>query len=155
AQAIEEFRRKYNPKIGDVYDIYVVDDAGCLLGRVRNRHLLTHLPESRLHEFMKKDVRSVPVTMDQEQIATLVKDYDLPSVAVVDENNRLVGRILVDDIVDVMEQEATEDIQKAGGSEALDEPYLTIRMRDMIKKRAGWLAALFIGELLTASAMQG
>jgi magnesium transporter len=155
AQAIEEFRRKYNPKIGDVYDIYVVDDDDHLLGRVRNRHLLTHLPESRLHEFMKTDVRSVPVTMDQEKIAALVKDYDLPSVAVVDKDNRLVGRILVDDIVDVIEQEATEDIQKAGGSEALDEPYLTIRMRDMIKKRAGWLAALFIGELLTASAMSG
>lgn len=153
-EAIEEFRRKYDPKIGDVYDIYVVDDQDRLLGRVRNRHLLTHGPDAKLSEFMKRDVRSVPVTMDQEKIAEIVQDYDLPSVAVVDAEGRLVGRILVDDIVDVMEQEATEDIQKAGGSEALDEPYLTIRMRDMIRKRAGWLAALFLGELLTASAMQ-
>lgn len=153
AEAIEEFRKGYDPKIGDVYDIYVVDADDHLLGRVRNRHLLTHAPHVKLHEFMRPDVRTVPVTMDQERIAELVKDYDLPSVAVVDQEGRLVGRILVDDIVDVMSEEATEDIQKLGGSEALDEPYLTIRLRDMLKKRAGWLAALFLGEMLTASAM--
>jgi magnesium transporter len=153
AQAIEEFRRKYDPKIGDVYDIYVVDDQDHVLGRVRNRHLLTHAPQVKLAEFMRPDVRTVPVTMDQEKIADIVKDYDLPSIAVVDDRNRLVGRILVDDIVDVVVQEATEDIQKLGGTEALDEPYLAIRLRDMLRKRGGWLAALFLGELLTASAM--
>jgi magnesium transporter len=153
AQAIEEFRKKYDAKIGDVYDIYVVDDQDHVLGRVRNRHLLTHGPDVKLAEFMRSDVRTVPVTMDQEKIAEIVKDYDLPSVAVIDENDRLVGRILVDDVMDVVVQEATEDIQKMGGTEALDEPYLTIRMRDMLRKRAGWLAVLFLGEMLTASAM--
>src|SRR5262245_16580265 len=153
-EAIAEFRRKYDPKIGDVYDIYVVDGHDHLLGRIRNRHLLISAPERKLREFMRPDVRTVPVTMDQEKIAAIVKDYDLASIAVVDEKNRLVGRILVDDIVDVIQEEATEDIQKLGGTEALDEPYLTIRLRDMVKKRAGWLAALFLGELLTASAMQ-
>jgi magnesium transporter len=153
-EAIEEFRKCYSPKIGDVYDIYVVDADDKLLGRVRNRHLLTHAPHVKLSEFMQPDVRTVPVTMDQEKIADIVKDYDLSSVAVVDNEGRLVGRILVDDIMDVVVQEATEDIQKAGGSEALDEPYLTIRLPRMIKKRAGWLAALFLGEMLTASAMK-
>jgi magnesium transporter len=153
AQAVEEFRKRYSPKIGDVYDIYVVDDDDRLLGRVRNRHLLTNAPNVKLSEFMRSDVRTVPVTMDQEKIAEIVKDYDLVSVAVVDEKQRLVGRIMVDDIVDVVVQEATEDIHKLGGSEALDEPYLTIRMRDMLKKRAGWLAVLFLGELMTANAM--
>jgi magnesium transporter len=153
AQAIEEFRRSYDPKIGDVYDIYVVDAEDRLLGRVRNRHLLTHGPGVKLGDFMRPDVRTVPVTMDQEKIAEIVKDYDLPSVAVVNADGKLVGRILVDDIVDVMSEEATEDIHKLGGSEALDEPYLTIRLRDMLKKRAGWLAALFLSEMLTASAM--
>jgi magnesium transporter len=152
-EATAEFRRKYDPKIGDVYDIYVVDAEDHLLGRVRNRHLLINAPDRKLREFMREDVRTVPVTMDQEKIAEIVKDYDLASIAVVDEKNRLVGRILVDDIVDVIQEEATEDIQKLGGSEALDEPYLTIRMRTMVKKRAGWLAALFLGEMLTASAM--
>lgn len=153
AQAIEEFRKTYDPRIGDVYDIYVVDAEHHVLGRVRNRHLLTNPPERRLHEFMRPDVRTVPVTMDQEKIAEIVKDYDLPSIAVVDAGNRLVGRILVDDIMDVMEEEATEDIQKLGGTEALDEPYLTIPLRSMLRKRAGWLAVLFVGEMLTASAM--
>jgi magnesium transporter len=152
--AIAEFRRKYDGKIGDVYDIYVVDGEDHLLGRIRNRHLLTNPPDRRLREFMRPDVRTVPVTMDQERIAEIVKDYDLASIAVVDEKNRLVGRILVDDIVDVIQEEATEDIQKLGGSEALDEPYLTIRMSKMLRKRAGWLAALFLGEMLTASAMK-
>jgi magnesium transporter len=153
-QAVEQFHRNYTSKIGDVYDIYVVDDDDRVLGRVRNRHLLTHAPHVKLSEFMRSDVRTVPVTMDQEQIAEIVKDYDLASVAVVDGKGRLVGRIMVDDIVDVVVQEATEDIHKLGGSEALDEPYLTIRLPRMIKKRAGWLAALFLGEMLTASAMQ-
>jgi len=153
AQAIEEFRKKYDPKIGDVYDIYVVDADDHLLGRVRNRHLLTHAPHVKLSEFMRPDVRTVPITMDQEKIADIVKNYDLPSVAVVDDQGRLVGRILVDDVIDVVVQEATEDMQKLGGTEALDEPYLTIRLRDMVKKRAGWLAALFLSEMLTASAM--
>jgi len=152
-EATAEFRRKYDPKIGDTYDIYVVDGDDHLLGRIRNRHLLINAPDRRLKEFMRPDVRTVPVTMDQEKIAEIVKDYDLASIAVVDERNRLVGRILVDDIVDVIQEEATEDIQKLGGTEALDEPYLTIRLPRMIKKRAGWLAALFLGEMLTASAM--
>src|SRR5262245_57768585 len=151
--AIAEFRRKYDPKIGDVYDIYVVDGDDHLLGRIRNRHLLISPPDRHLREFMRSDVRTVPVTMDQEKIAEIVKDYDLASIAVVDGRNRLVGRILVDDIVDVIQEEATEDIQKLGGTEALDEPYLTIGLRDMVKKRAGWLAALFLSEMLTASAM--
>ena len=152
-EAIAEFRRKYDPKIGDVYDIYLVDADDHLLGRIRNRHLLINAPDRKLREFMREDVRTVPVTMDQERIAEIVKDYDLASIAVVDEKNRLVGRILVDDIVDVIQEEATEDIHKLGGSEALDEPYLTIRLRTMVRKRAGWLAALFLGEMLTASAM--
>jgi magnesium transporter len=91
--------------------------------------------------------------MDQERIAEIVKDYDLSSVAVVDEKERLAGRILVDDIVDVLEEEATEDFQKAGGVEALGDAYLHVRFHTMVRKRAVWLAVLFVGETATASAM--
>ncbi len=153
AQAIDQIRKDWEPKIGEVYDIYVVDAQQRLLGRIRNRHLLIHPPDRYIGDFMLKGVRTVPVTMDQEKIAEIVQDYDLPSVAVVDEHERLVGRIMVDDIVDVMEQEATEDIQKIGGMEALGEGYLQIRLSRMVKKRAGWLMILFLGETLTASAM--
>ncbi|MCE9637542.1 MAG: magnesium transporter [Planctomycetes bacterium] len=153
AEAVETIRREWEPKIGEVYDIYVVDADGRVQGRVRNRHLIIHPPHRRIAEIMLKDVRTVPVTMDQEKIAEIVQDYDLSSVAVVDEHDRLAGRILVDDIVDVIEEEATEDIHKMGGSEALGEPYLHVRFRSMVQKRAGWLAILFVGETLTASAM--
>ncbi len=153
AQAVEVIRNEWTQKIGEVYDIYVVDDQDRLLGRVRNRHLLISRPDRRIRDIMRPGVRRVPVTMDQEQIADIVKDYDLPSIAVVDENERLVGRILVDDIVDVMEEEATEDIHKLGGMQALDDSYLHVRVRQMIRKRAGWLAVLLVGELLTVSAM--
>lgn len=153
AEAISQIRSDWEPRIGDVYDIYVVDDQDHVLGRVRNRHLVIHPPETKIADIMVHGVRTVPVTMDQEKIAEIVTDYDLPSVAVVDSDERLVGRILVDDIVDVMEEEATEDMQKLGGTEALREPYLHIRVGRMIRKRAGWLAILFVGESLTASAM--
>jgi magnesium transporter len=153
-EAIETIRRDWDPKIGEVYDIYVVDDEDRLLGRVRNRHLLIHPPHRRIADFMLKGVRTVPVTMDQERIAEIVSDYDLPSVAVVDGAGRLVGRILVDDIVDVLEEEATEDFQKAGGTEALGESYLHVPLPRMVRKRVVWLAVLFVGETFTASAMK-
>lgn len=152
--AVETIRHDWDPKIGEVYDIYVVDASDRVVGRVRNRHLVIHPPERKIADIMVKGVRTVPVTMDQERIAEIVQDYDLPSVAVVDADGRLVGRILVDDIVDVIEEEATEDFQKAGGSEALGDSYLRIRLRMMVRKRAVWLAVLFVGETLTASAMQ-
>ena len=153
AQAIEQIRSDWDSKIGDVFDIYVVDAEDHVLGRVRNRHLVIHRPETKISEVMVKGVRTVPITMDQEKIAEIVQDYDLPSVAVVDAQDRLVGRILVDDIVDVMEQEATEDMHKLGGMEALGESYLHVDLMGMVRKRAGWLAVLFVGETLTASAM--
>lgn len=153
-EAIETIRRRWDPKIGEVYDIYVVDADRRVLGRVRNRHLLIHPVDRRIEEFMLRDVRTVPVAMDQERIAEIVSDYDLSSVAVVDDDGRLVGRILVDDIVDVLEEEATEDFQKAGGTEALGESYLHVRLPRMVRKRVVWLAVLFVGETATASAMK-
>ena len=92
-------------------------------------------------------------TDDQETAVAAFKKYDRTILPVVDSNDVLVGVITVDDILDVAEQEATEDIQKLGGMEALDAPYLAIGLGSMIRKRAGWLAILFIGEMLTATAM--
>ncbi|HEY4572441.1 MAG TPA: magnesium transporter, partial [Thermoanaerobaculia bacterium] len=90
---------------------------------------------------------------DQEEISQLFSRYDLIALPVLDPEGRMKGIVTVDDIVDVVEQEATEDIQKMGGSEALDAPYLQVGMLSMVRKRAGWLSALFLGELLTATAM--
>ena len=90
---------------------------------------------------------------DQESVSRVFAENDLFAVPVVDAENRLQGIVTFDDIVDVVQEEATEDIQKLGGMEALDAPYLSVDLRKMVKKRAGWLSALFIGEMLTASAM--
>src|SRR5436190_4038340 len=90
---------------------------------------------------------------DQETAVAAFKKYDRTILPVVESNEVLVGVLTVDDVLDVAEKEATEDIQKLGGMEALDAPYLTIRLRSMIRKRAGWLSILFISEMFTATAM--
>jgi magnesium transporter len=91
--------------------------------------------------------------MDQEEVAHLVAAYNLLAVPVVDEENKLVGTITVDDVIDVIKDETTEDIQKLGGLEALDEPYMETPFWTLVKKRGRWLVVLFVGEMLTATAM--
>jgi magnesium transporter len=102
---------------------------------------------------MRADVVSVTDDMDQEAVSRVFADNDLPAIPVVDRAGHMKGIVTVDDIVDVVEEEATEDIQKFGGVEALGAPYLDIGFRGMVRKRAGWLAVLFVGEMLTATAM--
>ena len=96
---------------------------------------------------------ALKATDDQETAVRVFKAEDRTALPVTDSAGVLIGIVTVDDVLDVAEQEATEDIQKFGGSEALDEPYLEIAFRRMVQKRAGWLAALFLGEMLTATAM--
>src|SRR5207237_942479 len=95
------------------------------------------------------------VNETQEEALNIFRKYDRAALAVVDSNGVLVGIVTQDDMLDVAEEEATEDIQKIGGMEALDEPYTTIPFPRMVKKRATWLIILFLGEMLTATAMQG
>jgi magnesium transporter len=89
--------------------------------------------------------------MDQEAVAQVIAEHDLMAVPVLDAEGRIKGIVTVDDIVDVVREEATEDIQKIGGTEALDAPYLQVGILEMVRKRVGWLAILFIGSLLTAT----
>ena len=91
--------------------------------------------------------------MDQEAVARLFAEHHLMAIPILDSQKRIQGIVTVDDIVGVVEREAGEDIQKIGGSEALDQPYLEISFVKMVQKRGGWLAALFLGEMLTATAM--
>ena len=91
--------------------------------------------------------------MDQEHLGKLFAEHDLQAIPVVDTDGRMQGIVTVDDIVDVLRDEATEDIQKIGGTEALEAPYLKVSFRSMLSKRVVWLAVLFVGEMLTATAM--
>jgi len=136
-----------------MYAVYVTDDAGRLVGVLSLRELLAAPPGSRMSDQAWTEVVTVGPHADREEVARVTSNYDLVAVPVVSESGHIMGVITVDDVIDVIQQEQTEDVQKLGGMEALDEPYPTISFGRMIRKRAGWLSALFLGEMLTATAM--
>jgi magnesium transporter len=139
-----------------IYAIYVVAPETRQLSRALSlRQLILADPQSRVGDIgpPRQPVTVSPST-DREEVARLISKYDLLAVPVVDDAGRVLGIVTVDDVVDAIVQESTEDAQKFGGMEALDQPYMQIGFAAMIKKRAGWLCALFLSEMLTASAMQ-
>jgi magnesium transporter len=152
-EAVTYLRRQTRESVEMPYYAYVLDADQRLQGVVSFRELLSARGDQQVREVMHKGVRTVNDTMDQEAVSQVFRETGLMAVPVVDSSGRMKGIVTVDDIVEVVSQEATEDIQKLGGSESLGEPYLTIALNRMIKKRAGWLAALFLGEMLTATAM--
>lgn len=133
--------------------IYAVNVDGELTGVMSLRELLAAAEGARIHEVVWTDVRRVLVTADREEVARVVTEYDLVAVPVIDARGRLLGAVTVDDVIDAIQEEQTEDVQKLGGMEALDDPYMQTGFLALLKKRAGWLAVLFIGEMFTASAM--
>lgn len=133
--------------------LYVVDEAGRLVDWVRLQRVVVADLETPVSELFEGTILSLTATADQETAVAEFKKYDVTVLPVVDSNGVLLGVVTVDDVLDVAERESTEDIQKLGGMEALDAPYLQIGLLSMVKKRAGWLALLFMGEMLTASAM--
>ena len=135
--------------------IYVVDERGKLIDDLRMREFLLRPFEAKVSDFRDRAFIALKVNDSQEEALNAFRRYDRVALPVVDSNGVLVGIVTSDDMLDVAEEEATEDIQKLGGMEALDEPYTTIPLMRMVKKRATWLIILFLGELLTATAMQG
>jgi magnesium transporter len=152
-EAISYLRRQAREHLETVYYAYVHDEQQHLVGVVSFRQLFRARGDQFVRDVMRTDVVTVPEDMDQEQVGRLFKQHELIAIPVVDKEGHMKGIVTVDDIVEVVEEEATEDIQKMGGTEALDAPYLRIGIRSMIRKRAGWLSALFLGEMLTATAM--
>lgn len=151
--AIRYIRAQARRAVETLQYAYVLDTDQKLLGTVSFRELLLSPPEKLVSEIMATDLVTVRDDLDQEEVSRTLSRSGLSAVPVIDEDGRMVGIVTVDDVVDVVEEEATEDIQKLGGTEALDEPYLQISMFDMLKKRAGWLTILFVGEMFTATAM--
>jgi len=152
-EAIRYVRRQARDHLETVYYVYVIDAEQRLLGVVSFRELLTAPEQKLVRDVMQSDVVSVPADMDDEAVAKVIAEHDLLAVPVVDGAGRIQGIVTMDDIVDVVQSEATEDIQKLGGMEALEMPYMQTGFLPMLKKRAGWLAVLFLGETLTATAM--
>lgn len=148
------YLRKAAPSVVTMYYAYVLDHDQHLLGVVSLRQLFTADAGKLVQEIMAtKDLVFVTSETAQSEVAHIVRDNRLLAVPVLDANRRMVGVVTVDDIVDVVEEQASRDIQNIGGMEALDTPYMHTSVREMIKKRAGWLAILFVGEMFTATAM--
>jgi magnesium transporter len=154
ADAVETVRL-IAPDVTAVYAIYVVDPGTGVLERtVHLQDLLLARPDTPITSVgdARKPLSTSP-NMSQEDAARLISKYNLVALPVIDGDGKMIGAVTVDDVIDAMVREATEDVQRFGGVEALDVPYLRISMGGMIRKRAGWLAALFLGEMLTATAM--
>jgi magnesium transporter len=139
-----------------IYAIYVVDPAsGALVHTVSLRELmLADRAQQVAYIGEQRPSLSVRPTTDREDVARMISKYNLLAVPVVDDANRVIGIVTVDDVIDAIVREQTEDVQKFGGMEALDAPYMSIGFGAMIRKRGGWLCALFLSEMLTATAMQ-
>jgi magnesium transporter len=152
-EAISYLRKQARERLETIYYVYVLDEQQHLLGVVSFRELFAAQADKRVRDIMQREVLSVREDLDQESVSRVVAQQGLYAIPVVDAENRVKGIVTVDDIVDVVEEEATEDIQKFGGMEALDTPYLQAKFGHMLRKRAGWLAVLALGEMLTATAM--
>lgn len=146
--------RKVGQEAETIAYIYVVDTAGRLVGVISVRELLLQGLQTKVADFMNTSVVYVPATMDQEEVARVVAEYDLVAIPVVDDQRRLVGIITVDDLVDVIHEEATEDIQKLGGSEPLAESYFNTPVHVLIRKRIGWILFLFLAEAYTGTVLR-
>lgn len=151
--ALRYMRVQARSKVETIYYAYVLDPSQKLLGVVSFRELFCAPSDEKVDRVMRTDIVKVNADMDQEDVSRLFSQYDLMALPVVDEEGRMKGIVTFDDIVTVVEEEATEDIQKLGGLEALDAPYLNTSIFEMLKKRAGWLVILFFGETFTATAM--
>src|SRR5215212_10264212 len=152
AQALEHIRR-YGVDSETMSLVYVIDQKGMLIDDLRIRQILLASPETLVSDLMDSRFVSLKATDDQEVAVEAFREADLNALPVTDTAGVLIGIVTVDDIFDVAEEEATEDIQKMGGTEALDEPYMEIGIPTMVRKRATWLIVLFLSEMLTATAM--
>ncbi len=151
-EAISYLRQQLD-HVETIHYAYVLDENQTLLGVVALKDLVAADPKKTVKDVMTTKIYSVTPNTDQMEIAHLLTQHGIKAVPVVDAKGRMQGIVMANDLIDVLREEDTEDIQKMGGMEALDGPYLETGFLAMIKKRAGWLVILFVGEMLTATAM--
>ncbi len=153
AEAMEIVRKRARERDEFVYTVYAIDQER-LAGVASLRDLLIAEPDMQIVEIMRTNIISVPPTMDQEEVARRMAKYDLNVIPVVAEDGKLLGVITIDDIIDVLVQEQTEDVQRIGAVEPLDVPYFQTSFLTVIRKRAGWLIILFVEEFFTQTALR-
>ncbi|RSK31051.1 magnesium transporter [Hymenobacter metallilatus] len=152
-QQVLDYIRRHGGQSETLSVLYVTDERGVLIDDIRIREFLLSDPQKRVSELMDRRYVQLTAMQDQEEAIEVFRRNDRVALPVVNDEGVLFGIVTIDDILSIREEEDTEDIQKLGGSEALDEPYLTIALPKMIQKRAGWLVILFLGEMFTATAM--
>src|ERR1051325_9059043 len=152
-EVLDHLRRERNKREA-INQLYVVDDRGRLVDFVRLRNLVVAPPNTPIGALLEGQRIFLRATDPEESAVAAFKKYDSTIVPVVDSHDVLIGVVTVDDVLDIAEREATEDIQKLGGMEAIDVPYLKISLFEMVKKRAPWLSILFVSEMFTSTAMQ-
>ncbi|AMJ68305.1 magnesium transporter [Hymenobacter sp. PAMC 26628] len=153
-QQVLDYVRQHGGQSETLNMLYVTDAHGVLTDDIRIREILLASPTVRVRDVMDRRFVQLLAGQDQEDAIDVFRRNDRVALPVVSDQGILLGIVTLDDILSIREQEDTEDIQKFGGSEALEEPYLTMPLLRLVQKRAGWLVILFLGELLTASAMQ-
>jgi magnesium transporter len=151
-QVLEHVRR-FGKDSETLNVVYVTDEYDHLIDDIRIREILLASPERHVSELMDSQYVALSVTDEEADAVAVFRKYDRTALPVIDGRGRLLGIVTIDDVLDVAEEEATREIQKFGGLEALDEPYIATPLWEMVRKRATWLVVLFLGELLTASAM--
>jgi len=152
-EAIAYLRKQGRERVETIYYSYVLDPEQRLLGVVSFREFFDAHAAQRVQDVMRTSLVTVTAETPQAEVSRLFMQSGLIAIPVVDSGRRMQGIVTVDDIVHVVAEEATDDIQRLGGSEALGAPYMQVGFLPMVRKRAGWLSALFIGEMLTATAM--
>ena len=152
-QQVLDYIRRHGGQSETLSVLYVTNERGVLIDDIRIREFLLADPAKRVSDIMDRRFVSLQTMQDQEEAIEVFRKNDRVALPVVNEEGVLFGIVTIDDILDIREEEDTEDIQKLGGSQALDEPYLSIPLLGMVRKRAGWLVILLIGEMFTATAM--
>ena len=137
-----------------VYTVYATDAGGRLRGVLSLRELLAAPEGTRIADLAWEEVITVSVTADRERVAQVTSEYDLVAVPVVDDGGRILGVVTVDDVIDVIVEEQTEDVQRLGAVEPLEQPYFEAGFWSIARKRGGWLILLFLAEMLTATALE-
>lgn len=151
-RAIDHIRR-YGRDAETINVVYVVDEQGLLVDDLRLRQLIMAEPDAPLETLMNRQFVAIKADQQQEDAVLMLQKYDRVALPVCDTRGHLLGIVTHDDLADVAQEEATEDMQKMGGVQALDEPYIASSIWSLFKKRAPWLVLLFLSELLTSNAI--
>ncbi len=145
--------RIFGKKVETLNVIYVVDENGRLIDDLRLTDLVIASPDRKISEIMDRQFIAVNAFEDREEAVKMLSKYDLVALPVVDSQGILIGKVTVDDIIDVAEEEATEDMLLMGGMDVLDDRYSRTGIGEMVKKRVGWLIILFLGQMMTVTAL--